>query len=144
MTAKQRSLYFAKWNRLRSALTDFGEFSPAEAEEERKQIHLDTLGSAKSSKDLTNADFDKVLDAFEERLVILDGPRSQTRGAVHPRLRLVYSIEALKLPEAYLEKIARDQFRTSDWRKLSLSQMTAFRYTATTRARALSKKGGAA
>lgn len=144
MTPKQRSLYFAKWNRLRSALVDFGEFSTKEAEAERTQIHLDALGSAKSSKDLTNSDFDKVLDAFEERLVIIDGPRSETRGAVHPRLRLVYSIEALNLPEPYLEKIARDQFRTSEWRKLPLSKMTAFRYTATARARTLAKKGGAA
>lgn len=135
MTPKQRSLYFRAWSRVKQALTTLGEFSPAEAEAQRHEYHIAALGADKSSNAFTNADLDRVLDKFEETLILLDGPKSGSRAAEQPINRLIHAISSLGLDDAYLDRIAADQFHVSAWRKLSLPQLTRFRYTATTRSR---------
>ena len=135
MTAKQRSLYFRTWARVKKALTTLGEFSPAEAEAQRHEYHIAALGKDKSSNAFTNADLDRVLDKFEETLVLLDGPRSGSRTVDQPIKRLIHAISGLGLEDSYLDSIAADQFHVSGWRNLSLPQLTRFRYTATARSR---------
>lgn len=132
MTTAQTKMFFTQWRRVRKALTEFGDFSPADADAERKLIQHQALGCDKSSKDFSNRDLNKVLDAFDKILVLFDGPSTKpTRNASN----LIYSISKLGLDDPYLNKIAADQFQVSDWRKLSESQLTLLRYTATNRAR---------
>lgn len=140
MTPKQQGLYFRKWGRVRSALLEFGGFSAQQAELERHAIHLEALGEDKSSKDFNNRDLDAVLDAFEDRLVILDGPRKERRSETQARARRIFAIEALGVPDAYIQKLARDQFHTSDWKQLSFTQLDRLRYTVTARSRSLKKR----
>lgn len=140
MTSSQTKLYWRKWAKVRKALVDLGEFSCAEADEERHKIHIAALGADKSSKTLSNRDLDAVFDHFDKYLVIIQGPtvgppRSQIGGIK----RLVFAVESLGLEEPYLQSIARDQFQSSDWRQLSETQLAKFRFTATARARQRSK-----
>ena len=109
-------------------MVELGDFSPQEAEAERKLIHTDAIGSPKSSKDLTNQEFNKILDAFDKILVLMDGPNNKpTRNAA----TLIWAIEHLGLEEPYVAKIALDQFGTSAWRELPEDKLTRFRFTCT-------------
>lgn len=142
MTAAQTKKYWRVWGRVRTTLTTLGEYSKADADAERAQIHQDALGKAKSSKDLTNADFDKILDLFEAILVIMDGPRTTERATTQPAARLIWAIDQLGLEEPYIASIAFDQFKTPYWRTLTEAQLTRFRFTLgrAARARAARKK----
>jgi hypothetical protein len=62
MTPAQQMLYFREWGRVRDVLKAKG--LPC-GDVERHKFHLKALGVRKSSKDFTNADFDKVLAAFK-------------------------------------------------------------------------------
>lgn len=137
MTPQQNRAYWRKWNEVRSVLTSVGEFSKEDAEAERHEIHRAALGTDKSSKDLTHRDLDAIFDHFDQYLVLLNGPQAgPSRAESQPVKRLIYAIERLGLPEPYLQSIARDQFKTSDWRALTERQLVRFRFTATSRARA--------
>jgi hypothetical protein len=138
MTAKQKARYWREWGQIRKLLVEMGDFSKEDADAERMQIHERALGTAKSSKDLTNRDLDKIFDAFGSYLVLLKGPAS---GPVEsqPCKRLIWAIEQLGLDEPYIRAIALDQFKRADWRNLDESQLTRFRYTCTARAAALKK-----
>lgn len=128
MSPVQIKKYRAEWARVRKCMVDFGDFSPQEAEAERMLIHTEAIGSPKSSKDLTNAEFNKVLDAFDKILVLLDGPSNKpTRNAAS----LIWAIELLGLEEPYIAKIALDQFGTPAWRTLPEDKLTRFRFTCT-------------
>jgi len=140
MTPKQTAKYWRMWGRLRTALVNLGEFSKADADAERHAIHREALGCEKSSKDLTNRDLDKIFDAFDRVLVILDGPHQIDREARQPAARLIWAIDQLGLDEPYIQAIARDEFQTPDWRSLSEPQLTRFRYTLTRAARRRSQK----
>lgn len=136
MTAQQNRAYWSRWNEVRTLLTSVGEFSKDDAEAERHEIHKAALGKDKSSKEFTHRDVDAIFDHFDQYLVLLQGPQSgPTRAASQPIKRLVFAIEKLGLPEPYIQSIARDQFKTSDWRSLSERQLVRFRFTCTTRAR---------
>ena len=132
MSPAQTKKYWREWNRVRKALVELGDFSAADAAAERKVIHRDALTCDKSSKEFTNTDLNKVLDAFDKILVLFDGPSDKpTRTAAN----LIWAIEQLGLDEAYVRAISLDQFKTADWRKLTERQLTRFRYTCTARAR---------
>jgi hypothetical protein len=145
ITSEQLKKYRFVWSRVRKALVEFGDFSPSDAEAERKVIQREAIRSDKSSKDFTNEDLNKVLDSFGDILVIFDGPsNAPTRNAAN----LIWSIEQLELPESTIAHIAQDAYgRTSDWtgdwRKLSERRLTCLRYTCSRQARALRKRGSA-
>jgi hypothetical protein len=137
MTKLQTSLYWRTWAKVRATLIDLGGYSKEDADAERHVIHKEALGSDKSSKLLNNRDLDKILDAFKTYLVLAEGPsKDPARAAAQPCNRLIYAIEATGLPDPYLESIARDQFGTSEWRKLNEIELTKLRFTAVNRARA--------
>ena len=136
MNSDQIRKYRAIWSRVRKALVDFGDFSPADAEAERMEIHRQAIGSTKSSTELTNDELNRVLDAFDKILVLFDGPSDKpTRNAANT----IWSIEQLGLDAPYIAKIAMDQFKTDDWRSLSEQQLIRFRFTLTRAARARRK-----
>lgn len=136
MTKLQTLLYWKTWGQVKKTLIEFGGFSKEEAEAERHQIHIAALGKDKSSKLLNNRDLDTILDHFRSYLVLADGPtKDPKRADVQPCTRLIYAIESTGLPDAYLEAIARDQFGTSEWRKLSEAELTKLRFTAVNRSR---------
>ncbi len=139
MTLPQNRRYWRKWNEVRKLLTGLGEYSAADAEAERKTIQARALGGVeKSSKDLTNRELDKVYDAFDAYLVLINGPA--TAPAIsQPCKRLIWAIEQLGLDEPYIAAIARDQFKTDDWRLLTEEQLTRFRFTCTARAAVLKR-----
>ena len=140
MTAAQNKKYWQMWGRVRKALTELGDFSKADADAERHAIHFDALGQQKSSKDLKNADIDRIFDAFSKILVLLDGPGDHDRAARQPVARLIWAIDQLGLDEPYIQAICRDsEFKTSAWRALDERQLTRFRYTLTRASRALKK-----
>jgi hypothetical protein len=133
MTPAQTKRYWREWSRVRKILIELGEFSKEDADAHRHEIHRQALGSDKSSKAFTNRDLDKIFAAFRAILVMEDGPRKGPEENQACK-RLIWAIDQLGLPEPYLEKIARDQFGTSEWRKLPEDQLSKFRMTATARA----------
>lgn len=140
MTPAQHNKYWRMWGRVRKALTEFGDFSKADADAERKAIHREALGNDKSSKDLTNHDLDKIFDAFDSVLVIFDGPGNHDRAERGPKARLLWAIDQLGLEEPYIQSICLDsEFKTSAWRSLDEKQLTRFRFTLTRAARARRK-----
>jgi hypothetical protein len=124
----QMAKYRAEWARVRKCLVEFGDFSAADADAQRGIIHAEVLGADKSSKDFTNQELNCVLDAFDKILVIMDGPSKKlSRTAAN----YIYAIEQLGLDEPYIAKIAADQFKISDWRKLPEERLRIFRFTCT-------------
>jgi hypothetical protein len=139
MTEAQTRQYFRLWGRVRKALVEFGDFSKEDADAERHLIHEAALGKPKSSKDFNKTtDVDKVFQAFDEYLVLFDGPKNGNRAKDQPRLRLIYAIEQLGLPEPYIARIASDQFGTDAWRDLTERKLTWLRFTCTARSRSKS------
>lgn len=136
MTPAQTRLYYRTWSRVRRVLFELGGLSPADADAERHAIHQDALGTDKSSRAFTNRDLDMVLAAFEARLVLITGPGQTDRATDQPRRRLLFAIDRLGLGDAYLNRLARDQFHSDDWRSLPEPQLASLRFTATARARA--------
>jgi hypothetical protein len=140
MTKAQSSLYWRTWSKVRKVLIDFGGYSKEDADAERHEIHRQALGNDKSSTALTNRDLDAILDHFQSYLVLADGPSTgPSRAASQPVSRLIWAISQTGLPEPYLESIARDQFGTSEWRKLDEHQLAKLRFTAVSRAAARRK-----
>lgn len=63
MTSAQTALYFFHWGKVREHYLALG-IDSKQVDAKRHQLHLKALGRAKSSKDFTNADLDKVIAAF--------------------------------------------------------------------------------
>jgi hypothetical protein len=139
MTKSQSARYWRDWGKIRKMLVELGDFSEADADAERMQIHIRALGTAKSSKDLTNRDLDKIFKAFTDYLVLLDGPKKPTGEPTGECKRLIWAITQTGLPEPYLASIAQDQFGTPEWRTLPEDKLTKFRFTAVARAAAKRK-----
>jgi hypothetical protein len=134
MTPAQTKKYWREWSKVRKVLTELGDFSKADADEERHEIHRRALGQDKSSKALTNRDLDAIFDHFQSYLVLLQGPTTgPTRADTQPLKRILWAIDHLGLPTAYIESIARDQFGSGDWRALTLDQLTKLRFTLASR-----------
>ena len=137
MTKAQNSRYWRDWGRVRKVLVELGEFSKADADEQRKVIQREAIGCDKSSKDLTNADLDKVFKAFAAVLVMVDGPAAPEEIS-GPRKRLIWAIEQLGLDADTLAGIMLQQFKSEDdWRSLDEKRLAFFRMTC---ARAASAK----
>ena len=84
MTAAQTMLYFREWGRVRDVRKSAG--LPC-GDIERHTLHKRALGVAKSSKDFTNADLDKVLAAM--RAITQPGDlTAQLRALDQPELRI--------------------------------------------------------
>jgi len=143
----QIRMYRAEWARVRKALVELGDFSPSDAEAERKAIQLEAIGSDKSSTEFSDSELNKVLDAFGKILVIFDGPSS---GPTRNQANLIWAIEQLGLPEDTITHLAQDAYgrsadwpRDGNWRKLPERRLTCLRYTCTRQARTLQKRESA-
>ena len=140
MTAKQKSLYWRKWSAVRKTLVDFAGFSSVEADAERHEIHRAALGSDKSSLALSNRDLDAILDHFDSHLVLINGPgTARPRAETQPAARLVFSINSLGAPPAYVAAISRDKFGTADWQTLPPASLLRLRMTLSARLRSKRK-----
>jgi len=137
MTAAQTKKYWREWAAVRRLLVDLGEFSKAEADQERHEIHIRAIGSDKSSKDFTNRDLDRIFDAFESYSVLLTGPSTApSRASTQPQRRLIYSIESLGLDDPYIARITLDgEAKTADWRSLTAAQLLRLSFTLASRLR---------
>lgn len=122
MTKPQIYLYRAEWSKARKA--------GGLKESDRHKIHVDVLGCDKSSLDLTNDEFDKVLAAFRA----ISAPTSlnlQLSTLNQPRQRLLHRIrdqlKCLQLfvdhPAQYLAAILRDRFKASQIEDLRTSEI---------------------
>lgn len=127
------------WGQIKITLTELGDYSKTDADLERHAIHLEALGKNKSSKDLNNADLDKIFDAFDSILVIFKGPKTLDRTSTGPIKRLLWAIDQLGLDAPYIESIAKDNFGTTEWRSLDEKRLIRFRYTLTRASRNLIK-----
>ena len=98
MTPNQRKYYWREWAACRRSLIALGN-SAKEADALRHDLHYKALGKAQSSKNLTNADLDKILATFKSysRPSDLD---TQLDAINQPRKRLIWSISKLGLTDA--------------------------------------------
>ena len=141
MTKAQIFFYRSMWSSVKSVYMDLGGFSAAEAEEQRHALTVEAIGYPKSSTEFTDEEFDKVLDAFREILTIEWGPhKGPTRAQEMPRLRLIFAIRKIGLPDSYLNEIAADEFKVEDWHALPVEHLEHLRFTAGARARAKAKQ----
>jgi hypothetical protein len=108
MTTKQLQFYRVLWSQAKRMLVAHG-MSSREAEEERHAIHRRTLGYDKSSKELTNEEFDQVKGAF----LAISKPgdmKAQLAQAAMPKTRrlvtLRHYLAAIGRPDEYAEAIA--------------------------------------
>jgi len=86
MTALQTRTYWREWSFCRAALLKLGR-AKDQAYAERHLIHKKALGYSKSSKDLTNPEFDKILAAFRA-FSRPDDLRAQLRQQDQPEIRM--------------------------------------------------------
>ncbi len=128
MSPKQTSLYWREWAAVRRVCP----------EADRHELHARALGLDKSSKEFTNADFDKVLAEFRA-ISEPDNLEGQLRQISQPVRRLIWRIRKLA-PESYWRAIARDKFGTETLAELSEGQLTMLRNTLAARANALRKR----
>lgn len=139
MTPKQHKLYIGTWLRVKKTLITLGGFSKEEAEAKRHEIHTEALGKDKSSKEFTNADLDRVLDAFQVYLGLSD-PRQSKRAVEQPRKRALHAIHALGHTDAYIAAICQDRFGHTNLDALSESDLWKLKITLVERARAKARK----
>lgn len=153
MNAAQRRLYLlgrpegngkpriVGWLDVRNVLITLGGDSLKEADAKRHEIHKDALGKDKSSKDFTNKELDRVLDAFASYVI---GAPNSRRAVEQPILRAIKGIEITAekagFEEAYITAIARDKFGVEDWRVLPESKLKQLSVTLTHRARSKASK----
>lgn len=136
MTVSQKALYWRMWGRCRQVLIKKAGFSPADADAQRRELTVEALGYHRSSNQLTNREFDAVLDAFRNVLLFVDGlDWGPTRVESMPRKRLIMAIERTGLPDPYLQAIAADQFGPRDWRALPEDHLRFLAMTAGSRSR---------
>lgn len=86
MSPAQTSLYFREWGAVRRHYTEAG-IDPKLADAKRHELHQKALGYRKSSKDFTNAEFDKVLGVFRA-ITRPDDLSAQLRQMDQPELRM--------------------------------------------------------
>ena len=137
---KKRTKYHVFYGLWKSATQHFqnGGFSDAEIESERQAIIKLAGGRPHahgrySLTRLNNAEFNTALDIVETTIL---GRKNQKRRS----RTLIWSIKQTGLDDAYLNKIATDQFGQKNWKDLTENQLTKLRYTANTRARSLKNK----
>ena len=94
MTRKQIYLYWTEWRGVKKVLAQKMYMEPKEAEGYRHTLHVKALGYDKSSKEFTNAEFDKILATFRAytRPADLDG---QLRQLEQPKIRAAHALQRL-------------------------------------------------
>tara|TARA_R110000772_G_C13250991_1_gene434540 strand:+ start:110 stop:523 length:414 start_codon:yes stop_codon:yes gene_type:complete len=133
ISKSQIILYGRTWNTAKKTLVSRG-YDKEEIETERQDL-LKLAGSnvevsgRRSVKTLTNSQFSTFLDLIE---TTISGEQNQKRRSAS----LIWKIEKIGLPDSYLDKIARDQYRVDSWRSLPLNRLLNLLYTANNRARA--------
>lgn len=105
-------------------------------EDLRHACHVLALGRDKSSKDLTNAELDRVLSVIR---LVTDGEDIDALIALdHPEIgvekRLNWAIEHAA-PEAYVRQVAGDKYGTRLWEGLHLDQKHQLLMTLKSRSR---------
>jgi len=108
MNQAQMGLYHREWAKVRRALRGLGR-SPQEADAERHALHVRALGEDKSSRLLTNGEFDAVLSAF--RAISQPGNLQtqldlQRMAATRELVTLRHYLGALAQTDAHAERIA--------------------------------------
>lgn len=86
MTSAQTTLYWREWGQLTKRCKKEGWNEP-----DRAALHLRALGYAKSSKELTNPEFDKILAVFRSYSQV-ENVSAQVRQQRQPRTRLEHAI----------------------------------------------------
>lgn len=134
MTTAQTAKYFFEWGRARDFFRGRG-MPHAEADAQRHRLHVKALGRAKSSKDFTNADLDKVIAAFravwdggnlDAQLAQIEMPEKRAAAAV---ARIGVLMLHLRLENGretgYVAGIARNLFGCDDgqWHQLTGAQL---------------------
>lgn len=108
----------------------------------RHACHVHALGKDKTSWSLGNRDLDLVVAVFRLLANSLDLKaqlaltRAEGEEGVADRKRMLYSLEKIDLPAAYLAEMARDKFGSSDWRGLPDAALRQLIMTAKARAAA--------
>lgn len=109
LTTKQKYLYWREWRAVEKVMVDRYLFEPKEAREYRHTLHVKALGHDKSSKEFSNADFDKILATFRAytRPADLAG---QLRQIDQPKIRAAHALQELvkklDLTSEYVDGIA--------------------------------------
>jgi hypothetical protein len=121
MNPKQNTLYWREWGALTRACKAAGQAVP-----DRHDLHVRALGSDKSHKSFTNAEFDKVLGVFRSysQPAAVD---QQLRQLGQPRARKLHKVgELLKCLALYVEdapayarEIIRDKVDKGSWRNVT-------------------------
>jgi hypothetical protein len=116
MTAAQKSLYWREWAACKKALTRHG-YGSDELEAQRHRLHIEALGTDKSSKSLTNADLDAILAIFRaysrpadlsEQLRIIDQPDKRLQAYRHRAMEMLIARGIEEQGRiAYLEQLSR-------------------------------------
>ena len=132
MTAGQTAMYFAEFGKLRDVLRA-RLWSTAKIEAHRSAITLKALGRAKSSKQFTNADLDKVLAVikaetapadFDAQMRLQDMPEKRhalVMGRIHA-LSLSVQLEP-GLESSYVAGIAHRMFGERAYERLTVEQL---------------------
>ena len=124
----RNTLFWSNWKKVELKLMSEAGHSKKEVEEERQEMlrmcgaKADEKGRFSTTK-LNNSQFNAVLDYCD---MILGKPTKKRRSAA-----LIYSIKKLGVDDAELNKVSNDIFKQEDWQKLTLDQLTKFRFTAT-------------
>lgn len=116
MTSAQTRLYWSAWAEVKARLPNYG-FASDELDQKRHAIHIEAIGHDKSSKSLTNTDFDAVLAAFRaysdpdnlhEQLRIIDQAEKRAKVGRERAEQLMAAIGVGEhVREAYLDTLAR-------------------------------------
>lgn len=142
MSPKQSHFYFSLWNRV---MVEQGWYHlpTAEKDSKRRALHVQAGckkadGTAKSSKDFTNADFDLYK---AECMRQISGQRSGGEPRVADdgaRRRLVWRIKSdakkAGLDAAYIVSVARDLAVLGNWEDLDIPSLTNLMHTIHNRA----------
>jgi hypothetical protein len=140
MSPKQTQLYWRAWGQVRKAKPDA----------DRHELHRRALGSGKSSKDFTNADFDKVLQVFWS-VAKPDNLEPQIRQENGERRRLIWrirqSLRSLSVygiqPIPYFESILASKYGAeTTLETLSETDLKKLQMTLWARVQTYRKKAG--
>lgn len=125
ITKKQDRWYWMEW----------GKAHRADPTVDRHQLHISALGKDKSHKEFTQEEFDLVIAEF----LSISEPENldaQIRLLKQPKTRLIYRIKKMA-PEAYVNELLMDRWKTSDLNDLDVSDLHQLRNTLKSRSNAL-------
>lgn len=116
-------------------------------DEFRHQVSEWILGYKKSSSQWTGKEYSIVIDTMQEWIrgdvdphELSDNERnSKSHG--EEKKQLIYSIENLGAPEAYIQEISNDRHGKRPWRDHGVFQLKRLRMTITARVQSAKKQG---